>query len=151
MSFVDLVERQACRTGPPRSAFVQGNASPYKDGDTVALTCHVEADNMADISIEWLNDGELVESATEWEYSFRGHPSMSGKYACRAKNSAGTALSRAITVDIREYSIKEGLKIKMDHLQHLYKLTHERFYSVQASPFFSKHLEKLCMKCKLLD
>ena len=60
---------------------------------------------MADISIEWLKDGELVALATEWDYRFIGQASTSGKYSCRAKNSAGTVLSRSITVDMSEYNI----------------------------------------------
>ena len=100
-----LLTKHASRTGPPRSASVQGYSSPNKDGDTVALTCRVEADSMADISIEWLKDGELVALATECDYRFTGQASTSGKYSCRAKNSAGTVLSRSITVDMSEYNI----------------------------------------------
>ena len=97
-------DHNSFKKGPPKSVRVEGNAGPYQDGDTVVLTCHVEADKRGDISIEWLKEGKVVDSAKEREHRFVGYSFMSGKYSCRAKNSAGAVLSRNVNVTISKYT-----------------------------------------------
>ena len=86
--------------GAPTSASVLGNHGPYKNGDPITLLCDVKGDSKGSLSFIWLRDGKEIDGASASEHTFIGHSFMSGVFACRAGNSAGTVRSNNVTIEI---------------------------------------------------